>query len=211
MFFLGAAFMLVETKSIIQMGLIAGTTWIVNSTVITAVLLMILFANMLQMKCNFGNFKILFGLLFGTLIINFLVPVSSLNSLPSESRLFAGGLLLGAPFFFAAIIFAAAFSKMRDPSLALGMNLLGTLVGGALEYLSLAIGTNALNGLAMLLYACAFWYSRDLDKSSIAAEVAAPETASSDSGLSDGGSSKAIKARSSDAGSSEAGPAAAGL
>jgi hypothetical protein len=168
MFFLGAAFMLVETKSIVQMGLIAGTTWLVNSTVIAAVLLMILFANMLQMKCNFKNFKVLFAFLFGTLIMNYIIPVSSLNALAAESRLFAGGLLLGAPFFFAAIIFAAAFSRMKDPSKALGMNLLGTLFGGALEYLSLATGTNALNGLAILLYAIAFFYSDKIDQTSTA-------------------------------------------
>jgi SAM-dependent methyltransferase len=187
MFCLGAAFMLLETKSIIQMGLIAGTTWIVNSTVIAAVLLMILLANMLQMKCNFQNFKILFGFLFATLLINFLIPVSSLNALPPESRLFAGGLLLGAPFFFAAIIFAVTFSKMKDPSLALGMNLLGTLVGGALEYLSLATGTNALNGLAMLLYGAAFYYSRNIGaapaaEGSVASAEASITVAASDAG-----------------------------
>ena len=42
MFFLGAGFMLVETKAVVHMALLFGGTWIVNSVVIFAVLVMIL-------------------------------------------------------------------------------------------------------------------------------------------------------------------------
>ena len=46
MFFLGAGFMLVETKAVVHMALLFGGTWIVNSVVIFAVLVMILVANL---------------------------------------------------------------------------------------------------------------------------------------------------------------------
>ena len=46
MFFLGAGFMLVETKAVVHMALLFGGTWIVNSVVIFAVLVMILGANL---------------------------------------------------------------------------------------------------------------------------------------------------------------------
>jgi hypothetical protein len=46
MFFLGAGFMLVETKAVVHMALLFGGTWIVNSVVIFAVLVMILIANL---------------------------------------------------------------------------------------------------------------------------------------------------------------------
>jgi len=58
MFFLGAAFMLVETKSVTQMGLLAGTTWITNSAVIAGVLFMIYFATVAQIKYQFKNVKV---------------------------------------------------------------------------------------------------------------------------------------------------------
>lgn len=159
MFFLGAAFMLVETKSVTQMGLLAGTTWIVNSAVIAGVLLMILLANLLQERAKFKNLTPVYGLLFATLVFNLFFPISMLNSMGTVERMLLGSLVLVAPLFFAAIIFAVTFSRVKDPGKALGMNLLGTLIGGALEYLSMMIGISALNIIAALLYAMAFYYS----------------------------------------------------
>ena len=46
MFFLGAGFMLIETKAVVQMALLFGSTWTVNSIVFCAVLSMILVANL---------------------------------------------------------------------------------------------------------------------------------------------------------------------
>ena len=46
MFFLGAGFMLIETKAVVHMALLFGGTWIVNSVVFFAVLVMILLANL---------------------------------------------------------------------------------------------------------------------------------------------------------------------
>ena len=45
LFFLGAGFMLVETKAVVAMALLFGSTWVVNSVVFFAVLVMILGAN----------------------------------------------------------------------------------------------------------------------------------------------------------------------
>ena len=46
-FFLGAGFMLIETKSITEMAKIFGSTWLVTSVVIGSILLMAFFANYL--------------------------------------------------------------------------------------------------------------------------------------------------------------------
>src|SRR5207302_6041744 len=46
MFFLGAGFMLIETKAVVHMALLFGSTWMVNSVVFFAVLVMILAANL---------------------------------------------------------------------------------------------------------------------------------------------------------------------
>jgi len=46
MFFLGAGFMLLETKGVVHVALLFGSTWIVNSVVFFAILLLILAANL---------------------------------------------------------------------------------------------------------------------------------------------------------------------
>jgi hypothetical protein len=46
MFFLGAAFMLLETRVVVQMALLFGSTWLVNSAVFFTVLILILLANL---------------------------------------------------------------------------------------------------------------------------------------------------------------------
>lgn len=158
MFFLGAAFMLIETKSVTQMGLIAGTTWIVNSAVIAAVLGMIFVATVAQIKFRFKNVNLMYGLLFATLLFNLVFPISVLNALPVVARMVLGAVVLAAPLLFAAIIFAITFSEVKEPGKALGMNLLGTLIGGVLEYLSMMIGISALNAVAALLYGLALFF-----------------------------------------------------
>ncbi|MBK9205137.1 MAG: hypothetical protein IPL73_22440 [Candidatus Obscuribacter sp.] len=165
MFFLGAAFMLIETKSVTQMGLLAGTTWVVNSAVITGVLLMILAANLIQIKMRFKNLDVLFGLLFISIIANYFFDLSTLNGLPTTMSIAVGSLVLSSPLLFAAMIFAISFSKVESASKALGMNLLGTLVGGAFEYLSMMLGIKALNLIALVLYGLAYMYARKLSKS----------------------------------------------
>jgi hypothetical protein len=46
MFFLGAAFLLLETRAVVQMALLFGSTWLVNSAVFFTVLILILLANL---------------------------------------------------------------------------------------------------------------------------------------------------------------------
>ena len=156
MFFLGAAFMLIETKSVTQMGLLMSTTWLVNSVVITAILILILLANIIQLRYKFNNVNILFALLFISLGLNYLFPIAALNNLDSISRCTFGAFFLSMPLFFAAMIFAIIFSKVERADRALGMNLFGALIGGTLEYLSMVFGLRALNLIAIMLYFLAF-------------------------------------------------------
>ena len=46
MFFLGAGFMLLETKGVVQMALLFGLTWMVNSIIFFAILVMVLLSNL---------------------------------------------------------------------------------------------------------------------------------------------------------------------
>jgi len=158
MFCLGAAFMLVEIRGITQMGLLMGTTWLVNSAVIGAILIMILAATVTQIKYRFTNIKLLYALLIVSLLVCFFTPMSALNSLPFLPRISIGSAILTVPVLFAAVIFAITLSHAKETSDALAMNLLGTLFGGVLEYLSMALGINSMNLLAAALYITAFLF-----------------------------------------------------
>ena len=57
------------------------------------------------------------------------------------------------PIFFANLVFAQRFTETSDATSAFAANLLGAIVGGCLEYLSLIVGYQALLLLAALLYA----------------------------------------------------------
>ncbi len=158
MFFLGAAFMLVEVRALAQMGLLLGTTWMVNSAVITGILVMILLATLAQIRWQFRNLPLLYGLLAACLLVSYFTPFSLLNNLPFLARAIAGTVVLSLPVLFSSLVFAITFSKVGSAHNALGMNLLGTLVGGCLEYLSMLSGINALNLIAVALYMAALFF-----------------------------------------------------
>ena len=90
------------------------------------------------------------------LAIAWLVPVQPLLGLPFLLRLVAAGALAFAPIFCANVIFAARFESTGGSTAAFGANLLGALLGGTLEYVSLIIGYRALLIVAGLLYLAAF-------------------------------------------------------
>jgi hypothetical protein len=60
------------------------------------------------------------------------------------------------PIFAANVIFAKRFAATSDAPLAFGTNLLGAIVGGCLEYLSLEWGYRALLIVAAAVYVLAF-------------------------------------------------------
>lgn len=158
LFFMGAAFLLIETKAVTALGLLFGSTWLLNSIVIGAILVMILVANMVAPRCMRVSFTLLYTLLSLTLIVNFLFPLAWLNQLDWVYRMVAGATLVTCPLFIAALIFAKAFAQVRSPSAGLASNLFGALVGGLLEYLDMWTGLRWLNLIALTLYVLSFWF-----------------------------------------------------
>lgn len=155
-FFLGGAFMLLETESIVKLALIHGSTWFVNSVVFVSVLVMIFLANLFVMKRPPRGSLPVYALLFASLLFNYFLP---LEAFLGKSWLFENvlsSLVLFAPIAFAAVIFANSFRRSRRPALDLGSNLLGVIAGGLAEYASLALGYNALLLLAIGMYAVSF-------------------------------------------------------
>jgi SAM-dependent methyltransferase len=152
MFLLGAAFLLLETKNVINFALYFGTTWLVNALVFIGVLLAVLAGVEVRRRLLRVNQLLLQLLLFGTLAVAWLVPAHAVLSLPFAARLAAAIALAFAPIFCANLIFSDRLALAPDPTSAFGANLLGALTGGALEYLALVTGYQALLLVVALLY-----------------------------------------------------------
>jgi len=75
-----------------------------------------------------------------------------LNRLPLIARAACAGLLTGLPVAFAGVIVSTLLARARDLSAALASNLLGSVVGGCLEYASMLVGLDGLALLAIVLY-----------------------------------------------------------
>jgi len=158
LFFMGAAFLLIETKAVTALGLLFGSTWLLNAMVIGAILVMILVANALAPLCRGASYTMLYALLSLTLLVNYVFPLSMFSQFDWSSRIVAGAALVTCPLFLAALIFAKAFAQVRSASAGLASNLFGALVGGLLEYLDMWTGLSWLNLIALALYLASYWF-----------------------------------------------------
>ena len=153
MFFLGAGFMLVETKAVVHMALLFGGTWIVNSIVFCAVLVMILIANLLVLVRRPRSLVPYYAALVVSLLVNAAVPLDALLGWPRGMQVAGACLLAFAPIFFAGIVFAVSFSHAADADRALGANIAGAMFGGLSEYGSMLLGFQYIILLAAVFYA----------------------------------------------------------
>jgi len=151
-FFLGAGFMLLETRSITQMALLFGSTWNVNTVVFVSILLAILITNQLVVNGLAPPQKVSYGLLFISLIVGYWFPLKRLLPFEFPARLLASALIVGIPVGLASLIFSSSFREEKNLSHVLGSNLLGVVFGGALEYASNIGGLNKLYLLALAIY-----------------------------------------------------------
>lgn len=155
MFFLGAAFMLLEVKSLTTFSLLFGTTWVVNSLVFFAILSSVLLAILVSRRFKFKRSYIFYLLLFGILILNLLLPPSTLLLSNPILRYVLASVLTFTPVFLANIIFTNSFRDSETADIAFASNLLGIIVGGSMEYLSMLFGYQLLLIPVIIFYACA--------------------------------------------------------
>ncbi|HZZ01212.1 MAG TPA: hypothetical protein VFE36_16740, partial [Candidatus Baltobacteraceae bacterium] len=155
LFFMGAAFLLLETKSVIVFALLFGSTWFVNALVFFGVLLAVYAAIETAKRFTFRNPAILYAALFAWLTVAWAIEPSRLLALDVPLRLAAAIALSFGPIFLANVIFADRFRSVAASTVAFGANLLGALLGGILEYASLVVGYRDLLIVVALLYALA--------------------------------------------------------
>jgi hypothetical protein len=160
LFFLGVAFLLLETKSIVQFALLFGTTWLVNALVFGGILLTVLAAVELSRRVTFERPSRLYGLLLLALAVAWIVPQHALLELALLPRLAGATVLAFAPIFLANLVFAQRFRDVGSSTVAFGANLLGAMVGGLLEYSALVTGYRALLPVVAALYLLAFAFGR---------------------------------------------------
>lgn len=156
LFFMGAAFLLLETKSVTTFALLFGTTWLVNAVVFGGVLLAVLLAVETTRRFRTPALPVLYLGIAAALALAYVVPSASLLALSILPRLVAAVALAFAPIYVANLAFAKRFASTDDASSAFGVNILGAMVGGCIEYLALIIGFRSLLIVAGLLYLAAF-------------------------------------------------------
>jgi hypothetical protein len=153
---MGGAFLLLETKNVVQFALLFGTTWFVNSLVFAGVLLSVWAAVEVARHFRLPPPIVLYVLLLGALVVAWAVPQEDLLSLSPVPRFFAAVAVAFTPIFLANLVFAQRFAAVASSSVAFAANLLGAIVGGMLEYLSLVSGYRFLLVVVGALYALAF-------------------------------------------------------
>ena len=131
MFFLGAGFMLLESKGVVHMALLFGSTWVVNSVVFAAILVLILVANLYVAVFRPRAVRLPYVLLGAALAVNILVPMSAFLHLSGGVRIMASCLVVFAPVLFAGVIFAVTFRDCVRPDIAMGSNVAGVILGGS--------------------------------------------------------------------------------
>ena len=142
MFFLGAAFMLLETRSLVTFALLFGSTWLVNSLVFFAILCSVMLAVFLSARFPVRPSVPLYVTLVVALLLAYFIPQEaflSIGALPLRYAL--ASIVAFLPVFLANLVFAGSF-KGTGPSadVAFASNLIGIMLGGMLEYASLLIG-----------------------------------------------------------------------
>jgi hypothetical protein len=134
-----------------RLSLLFGSIWVVNAVVIGAIISMAFLANALVMVKSIPHITSYAGL-FATIGLCVAFPYPLLYPLPLAERALAAAVIIGAPVFFSGLVFSRSFRDIDRPSEALGVIMLGAVIGGVLENSVMVGGTELLGLLALGLY-----------------------------------------------------------
>ena len=160
MFFLGAGFMLVETKAVVNMALLFGSTWMVNTIVFAGVLVMVLAANLFVSRVRPVGLGFYYAGLMVILVLNVFVPLDAFLGLSRVGQIAAACLLAFTPILFSGVIFAVSFSRSSRPDQDFGANVAGAMLGGLAENASMLLGFQYLTLVVIAFYALSAVFSR---------------------------------------------------
>lgn len=158
-FVLGVAFLLLTTRSLTSFSLLFGTTWLVNSLAFFAILASVLLAIFVNSRWPIRRPTPFYVLLFAALATAWLVPPQSLLVDPPLLRYALAATVAFAPIFLANLVFSHSFRDTATADMSFASNLLGAMVGGAVEYLALITGYQALLLVVAALYGLAWLFA----------------------------------------------------
>jgi SAM-dependent methyltransferase len=154
-FFLGAGFMLIETRSITELGLLYGSTWQVVSVTVIAVLVMAYLANLVILRKGCPPPVVTYGLLLASLILGIAAGAWFFGG-GGDAELLVRTLIITLPLFFSGFAFSSELRRSGDVAGVLSSNLLGAVFGGFLEYASMRFGFHSLYVIGAVIYLFAF-------------------------------------------------------
>jgi hypothetical protein len=137
------------------MSLLYGSTWWVNTVVFAGILILVLLSNL---TAHF--WRVPLGLCLAALSTGIVlaagVPSEWLLALPPWPRAVVAVTLFLGPVYFGGLVFARLITREARLFEAYGSNVLGAVLGGAAEYLSLLMGFRFLLALALGFYVVVF-------------------------------------------------------
>lgn len=154
--FLGIGFTLMEASAIVRMALLFGSTWLVSTIVFAAVLATIFLANWSVLREAAPSLRISWAGLAVFIAVNFFFPLQILLGWSPAARVAAAAVLIGAPVYFASVCFSRLFAREPVTGYPLGVNLVGAMAGGLLEYASMVVGMRAVWLIALGVYFAAW-------------------------------------------------------
>jgi len=152
----GLGFTLMESAAVVRLALLFGATWVTNALVFFSVLVTIFLANLLTLKGRAPSLRAAWIGLLALVLVNYLAPLQIFFALDIVPRVGLLIVFIGLPVFFAAVCFSRLFAVQKMTGAALGMNLVGAMGGGLLEYLSMALGMRAIWLIALGVYFAAY-------------------------------------------------------
>lgn len=159
LFFMGAAFMVVETAGISHLSDCSGSCLVGNSLIIALIFVFMFTANFYVLENNKSGFLLPYIGLALCLSLSFFVNINESDWRPLENVLVTG-VIVTAPVFFSSVIFARAIKNIKQPEIALASNLLGCVLGGGIEPVSMYAGSAALPLIALGLYGVSYIFVR---------------------------------------------------
>lgn len=160
-FFLGAGFMLIETKGITEMALIYGSTWFVITIVIGFILLMAFLANLLIIRNGQIKSSIIYFFLISSLLFGYYFTFVDFSSFSSIVLKIIVPVILTIPIFFSGLAFSKELSMENSVGVALSSNILGAIFGGLIEYNSMYFGFKSLYLLGIIMYLIGYIFSKE--------------------------------------------------
>ena len=140
--------------------LLFGTTWIVNALAFFGILCSVLLAILINCQFPIRRPTPFYIALFVSILRRVPDPagVTDLRSGRGCATCVAVALAF-APIFFANLVFSYSFRETASADMAFASNLLGAVVGGALEYLALVTGYQFLLVIVAGLYGLAWLFA----------------------------------------------------